>query len=328
MRGFAVEIARSPILRCAPLKSSTRAAGLRRSPETSTTSATLPAAARDVGAEAAPDAVRGRAAAATASTPVSYPLLHAEARAIAYRGVGCRRWPPGSRRCGSPPPVTVPTSPATSAPPTPVVSPSTTQSSTVAPLEKPEAVPASSRPAISLALHHDAGVPVGARAALTCTRNVDPGGPEGAICFRQGHACRTTSIKWCLHPSPSLSGPDHESGPGGITRHRRSPREPCSAAPAKRSRHPPGPTTLNSSWPWCAPRGNPAWSRCSPGGLATAKGVRQPVSRHQPDAEGATDARQPDMVRGDDARLASSPSPTKQSRTTSTSTTGSPAIAL
>ena len=63
--------------------------------------------------------------------------------------------------------------------PTTVVSPTTTQASTVSPVEKPEAVlrlvPPGYKPGACTA---DAGVPAGALAALSCTRNTDPGGPE------------------------------------------------------------------------------------------------------------------------------------------------------
>jgi len=136
----------------------------------------------DVGVEAAPDAVEAERPlpppaprpATRSSTPRSKrPLLIAASAVVLAAGIATM-WITTSGDSADP-------SAATSAPPTPVVSPSTTQSSTVAPLEKPEAVlrliPPGYQPGACTA---DAGVPVGARAALTCTRNVDPGGPESA----------------------------------------------------------------------------------------------------------------------------------------------------
>ena len=62
---------------------------------------------------------------------------------------------------------------------TAATTPTTVQASTVAPIEKPEAVlrlvPPGYKPGACTA---DGGVPVGALAAVTCTRNADAGGPE------------------------------------------------------------------------------------------------------------------------------------------------------
>ena len=62
---------------------------------------------------------------------------------------------------------------------TAATTPTTVQASTVAPIEKPEAVlrlvPPGYKPGACTA---DGGVPVGALAAVSCTRNADAGGPE------------------------------------------------------------------------------------------------------------------------------------------------------